>query len=200
MSSRYGGVVNGDDLLDFLKKEALKIISQSDSELRGKMTPLQKEKLAEAVALSACKYGFLKFSKNRNFAFDFQASLSVEGDSGPYLQYTYTRCFSVLKKAKVKGNDFSLKCHKLEKEELALLRAFYQLPEVLIEALNSFDPHFVCQYLLKLAQKYNLFYQKHRIINSKGQERELRLFLTKVTAQILKMGLEILGITVLEKM
>lgn len=92
-------------------------------------------------------------------------------------------------------------------EELALLKHFYQLPEVLITSAENFGPHHLCRYLFDLAQKFNLFYQKHRILepqkNTKTERqksRELRLFLTRVTANILETGLNILGIEVLEKM
>jgi arginyl-tRNA synthetase len=88
--------------------------------------------------------------------------------------------------------------YELNPEEEVLLRTFYRFPEVIVTATNDFAPNLLCQYLFDLAQKFNLFYQKHRIIDSK--QKEFRLFLTAVTAQVLKMGLEILGIEVLERM
>lgn len=89
----------------------------------------------------------------------------------------------------------------LNQEELALLRHFYQLPEVLVTSAENFGPHHLCQYLFELAQKFNLFYQKHRILDpAEEKEKEIRLFLTQVTANILETGLNVLGIEVLEKM
>jgi len=200
MSSRYGGVINADDLLDELAREAKKLIEKSNFDLRGKMSSQEKENLAEAVALSAAKYGFLKYSREKDFAFDMKESLSLGGDSGPYLQYTLTRCFSVLGKARVKSNMLEVENYSWNREEEVLLRTTYQFPEVIIAGVNNFDPHYLCLYLFDLAQKFNLFYQKHRIIQENKDEQSARLFLTAVTAKILEKGLRILGIKVLERM
>lgn len=201
MSSRYGGVINADDLIDELKIRFEKIIDQSDQELRGEMSEQEKKEMTEAVALAALKYGFLKYSRGKDFAFDIDASLSLQGDTGPYLQYTCARAQSVLvkvKNEKLKGK--SLGGYDLNEEEISLLRTFYIFPEILISAAEDFRPHLLCQYLFNLSQKFNLFYQKHRILEPKQGSRDFRLFLTKITASILKTGLELLGIQALEQM
>jgi arginyl-tRNA synthetase len=119
----------------------------------------------------------------------------MEGNSGPYLQYTYARCQSVLKKKSLKPKT---QIQKWNDQELALLREFYKFEEKIIEAAERFSPAVLAEYLLILARKYNEFYAKNRIIGEK--EEEQRLFLTERTSNILKTGLEILGIETIEKM
>jgi len=164
------------------------------------LTKSEKVRIAKAVGIGGIKFNDLKQEPEKDIIFEWENILTLAGYSAPYLQYTYARCASVLAKAGKLNFKRIPSGLKLEKEELSLLRSFYQFSEVILIAANNFAPHLLAQYLFDLAQKYNLFYQKHRIINSKGKEKELRLLLTKVTSQILKMGLEILGITVLEKM
>jgi len=97
MSSRYGGVVNANDLLDNVKKEAKKIMQSAQ---KVKAPKSDQDTISEKVALSALKYGFLKYSRTKDFAFDIKESLAIQGNSGPYLQYTYARCHSILTKVK----------------------------------------------------------------------------------------------------
>ena len=123
--------------------------------------------------------------------------MSMEGNSGPYLQYTYARCRSVLAKAKT-NYELRITNYEFNEEEKALLRYFYQYSEKIVEAADRFSPAVLAEYLLILARKYNEFYGKHRIIGEAHEEQ--RLFLTKVTAKIIKDGLTILGIKILEKM
>ncbi|MFH1561412.1 MAG: arginine--tRNA ligase [Patescibacteria group bacterium] len=186
MSSRTGVILKVDGLLDEIKK-LLEV--KIDSEVKSRM---EREKIAEIETIAAVKYANLKTDPKLNVAFDINESVSLHGNSGPYLQYTYARCFSVLLQAKVKPE---LKGENWNEEEMALLRTFYRFSEVILLSAEEFSPHFLCQYLFELAQKYNLFYQKHKILGDPN-----RLFLTQVTANVLKIGLDLLGIEVLEKM
>lgn len=157
----------------------------------GKLT--ENKRIARAVGIGGVKFNDLKQEPGRDIIFDWNKILTLEGYSAPYLQYTYARCSSVLKKRKIK--DLKLAASNLFPEELALLRIFYQFPEIILAAAGNFAPHLLAQYLFVLAQKFNLFYQKRRILGS-----QQRLFLTAVTARILKKGLQILNIEALEKM
>jgi len=125
--------------------------------------------------------------------------MSMEGNSGPYLQYTYARCKSVINKSSISNRQpLNGDMYDFNNDEMALLRYFYQFEEKIIEAAERFSPAIIAEYLLILSRKYNEFYAKNRIIGE--SEEKQRLFLTITTANILKKGLFLLGIETLEKM
>lgn len=196
MSSRAGALIEINWLLDEVKKEIFKILRENKA-----LSKTEKEKIAEMVAVGAVKYSILKFSPETEIQFDIKESISLEGDSGPYLQYTYARCRSVLKKIKTKDHPLSEKMPQLESEELALLRTVYKFPEIVQKAGESFAPNLICNFLFDLAQKYNLFYNKQPILKAEREElKDFRLALTTATAQVIKNGLNLLGIEAPERM
>jgi arginyl-tRNA synthetase len=200
MSSRSGVVVLGEWLLNEAEKEIAKILSQS-----AKKSPLRRPAdeagIARKAAVAAVKYAFLKVGTKQEIAFDLKESVNFEGDSGPYLQYTYARCKSVIRKAQnTEGKSGELwKLGEyggtLNTEEKAVARLIMQFPEVVEDAAYHFTPNTICTYLFHLAQAFNLFYAKHVIL---GQP--LRMSLTAASAQVLKNGLYLLGIETLEEM
>lgn len=206
MSSREGKVILGEWLLDEAKKKIKKIMDQTKT-LRHSDSG-QVEKISEKAAVGAVKYSLLKINPRMDIAFDLEESISFEGSSGPYLQYTYARCRSVLRKATrhLGGVPTNVEdsCEVEETrpnpEELSLLRTFYRFPEVVLKAAGDFSPNTICAFLYDLSQKYNTFYNKCSILKSEEKKRDLRLLLTSACAQILKNGLYLLGIGVLEKM
>lgn len=201
MATRKGDVVMADEILEELKNRALEIIKNSNQELRGCFSAQQMETLAEKVALGALKYSLLKFARETTIYFDIDESLALEGNSGPYLQYTYARIQSVLRKSKIpnlKSKVPTLKSEflKLNSEENGLLRTIYKFPEIILESARDFAPNLVCNYLYDLAQRFNLFYNKWPILNPpEGEEKRVfRLILAIAVGQIIKNGLELLGI------
>ena len=188
MSSRSGNIVAGEWLLNEAKKRIKEQFKDMD------------EKTLERVTVGAVKYSMLKFSRTSDILFSFEESISFSGNSGPYLQYTFARTQSVL--AKVKNEKLKVKSSnqnsKLEKEEELLLRLLVHFPEVVEEAEENFAPNLLCNYLFELSQKFNNFYQKHKILQSENQE--FRLQLTSAVGQVLKTGLYLLGIESPEKM
>lgn len=193
MASREGKVVLGNWLIDEAKKKIVKKYKT-------------KEEVAEQIAVGAVKYSFLKHSLMQEIAFDFDESISLEGNSGPYLQYTYARTQSVLKKSRspvARSNRSADKrkyrtTDKLNKEEELLMRSIAQYYGVTIDAGKNYSPNTLCNYLFELAQKYNHLYNSHKIIGS--DEEDFRIALTKATGIILKNGLDLLGIQAPEKM
>ena len=152
-----------------------------------------------------------------NAAFDLEKSVSLNGDSGPYLQYTYARTRSVLAKSQncglVEPGSFQPQLEpgsrKLEPEELLLLRTLYKFPEIVEAAAQNYAPNLICTFLFDLAQKFNLFYDKWPILNpeagrskqaSSADVRNFRLALTAAVGQVIKNGLDLLGIKVVNKM
>lgn len=188
MSSRTGDVVTADWLIEEAKKR-IYIILESNKTNYSKE---EKEDIAQKAAVAAIKYSMLRVNAISDISFDLEASVSFEGDSGPYLQYTYARAKSVLRKAE-KGIDHT--SLTLDPEARALARSVAQFPDVVAEAAGSFAPNTICTYLFHLAQEFNLFYATCPIIGS-----NTRLALTAATAQVIKNGLYLLGIEVMEKM
>ncbi|MFH1840986.1 MAG: arginine--tRNA ligase [Candidatus Shapirobacteria bacterium] len=191
MSSRTGVILKVDDLIEGVKK-AIRLLIKNE-ELKGEA----KEILAEKIAIGAIKYSILATDPTQNALFDLQKSISLEGNSGPYLQYTYARCQSVLAKSgqSIVGAQFIAPATQ---EELSLLRTLYRFPEAVGEATVNFAPNLICNYLYDLAQKFNTFYNKHRVIGS--DQQEFRLALTAATGQVLRNGLTLLGIIAPERM
>lgn len=189
MSSRLGDVIAANWLLN----EAVKKVHEAFPEMDGPT--------AEVIGAGAVKYSMLKFAIPSDIHFSFDESISLEGNSGPYLQYTYVRTRSVLEKANYESgimNDEIGGSLNLEKEEDELLRFLTQFPYIVEQAAQEFAPNLLCNYLFELSQKFNLFYQKQKIIGS--EQEEFRLQLTKSVGQILQNGLGILGISTVEKM
>jgi arginyl-tRNA synthetase len=206
MSSRAGNVISADWLMDEMVKKAGEIIDKSET---GRdLSEEEKGKISELVGLGAIKYGFLKLARETDINFDIKESLSLEGNSGPYLQYTYARTQSVLTKSKEEdgktaGVFDNLMNQEFNNEEFSVIRALYRFPEIISMSTKNYSPNLLCNFLYDLAQKFNLFYNKHGILEQRTKNRkqsEYRLFLTSATGQILKNGLNLLGIEAPQKM
>jgi arginyl-tRNA synthetase len=193
MSSRTGQVVTGESLIEDVRQEIRKKMEETG---RGKEIE-NIDSVVTKVAVGAIKYSMLKQSPGKDISFDFETSLSFEGDSGPYLQYAYARSMSVLEKAGKTKTEFE-KDSSLEPEEKNLLRWVYRFPEMVGVAGNNLAPNLICSYLIELSSRFNLFYTNCKIV---GTDKEsFRLTLTKVMAQVLSNGLWLLGIETVDKM
>jgi len=180
MSSREGNVYSATDLIEDVRKAV-------------------KEQFAEAkpdnkTDMAALKYEFLKHRLGSDISFDVKQSVSLEGNSGPYLQYAHARACSILNKGQTAEDKAQ---EGLDPSERTLARKISEYPEVIDKAANELMPHHICTYLYELAQSFNSFYEKARII---GDEREaVRLQLVKSYAAVLKNGLELLNIVAPEQ-
>lgn len=191
MSSRKGNIVQADDLIDQVKQEI--------RDQFGKTIVPSEEKITEMVAIGAIKFSLLKFAIASDITFDIKQSISLQGDSGPYLQYTYARTQSVLSNAKGDKKEDSVgKKLVISDTERDVLRQIEYFEGVVEGAASNLAPNELCNYLLNLAKAFNLFYQTHPIIKSK--EQVLRLALTKKVGEILKLGLYLLGIEAPDRM
>lgn len=195
MSSRTGQVVLGEWLLDEAKQSIRDIIKQSKSEY----TKAEQEEIAEKGAVAAVKYAFLRVGTDQEISFDIKESVSFDGDSGPYLLYTYARCKSVLRKAQGTTSEVEGALHLggvlLNTEERMLARHIGFFPEIVEETARTLSPNMLCTYLFRLAALCNTMYQAHVIA---GNER--RVALTAAAAQTLHNGLYLLGIETVERM
>ncbi len=197
LSTRKGKIIHLESVLQEAIDKAKKIINESET---GKDLPdKEKEKIAQTVGIGAVKYNDLSQHYTKNIVFSWDKILNLKGNSGPYLQYTFTRCKSVLRKSKTKINFKNIKDFNLEEKDI--LRTIYRFPEIVQEAADKFSPNLICNFAFDLAQKYNLFYQKHSIIKAETDNLKMfRLGLTAAVAQVLENSLSLLGISVPEKM
>jgi arginyl-tRNA synthetase len=194
MSSRTGDIVTVDGLLDLVKEKVQELITE------GRIESDRKAEVAEQITLGAVKHSVLKVNTGQDAAFDINRSVSLEGDIGPYLQYSYARTQSVLRKSGISNAKYQMSNVKLEPEELQLLRLLSRFDEVVMDAAERYAPNTLATYLYDLASAFNLFYQKQPILKAEGEMRTFRLGLTEGVGKILSKGLDLLGIKAPEKM
>ncbi|GMU74439.1 MAG: arginine--tRNA ligase [Candidatus Campbellbacteria bacterium] len=183
MSSRTGNVITGESLIaDMIARAKEKVSERGVSDA---------DKIAQDVAVGAIKYMVLKQNLGKNIVFDAEKSLSFEGDSGPYLQYTYTRANSILEKARAEGIAPST-----EKEVAIsdLERLCERFPEVVRGALEGRAPSDIVQYLISLSSEFNAWYATGRIVDAQDAESPYKVALTAAVAAILTSGLQMTGI------
>ncbi|MBI4779322.1 arginine--tRNA ligase [Candidatus Falkowbacteria bacterium] len=200
MSSRLGNVVLGEWLLGEAKKEVLEIMKSA----RGLKN---KAEVADKVSLAAVKYSILKNGPDKDIAFDLKESVSFNGSSGPYLQYTVARINSITRKSQIpnpksqKNSKFKIQDLKLEDaKEQGLIVKLARYPEVLAVAGKNYDPSEIAKYLFELAQEFNDYYHSVRILKAKTDISLARLSLIMAVKQALENGLGLLGIETVEKM
>ncbi len=191
MSSRKGNVITGESLLSEVEKLVLERIKDRE------FSEEERKKVAAVVAVGAIKYSILKQTTGSDIIYDFEKSISFEGDSGPYLQYSYARAVSVLNKA---GVGMELPQLGVELPQPGILeRLLVRFPEVVERSLQEYAPHYIATYLIELAGAFNSFYAQNKILDA-GDKTPYRLALTKALSIVLKNGLWLLGIEAPEKM
>lgn len=191
MSSREGNVITGESLIGDVEKLVQEKIKDRD------LTEDEKKSIMEDVAVGAIKYSILKQSPGKDIVFDFEKSLSFEGDSGPYLQYSHARACSVLRKAEEEKISADL-----SKPEGAtdLEKLLVRFPDVVQKALKEYAPQYVTTYLIQLASAFNSYYADHQIVNKSEESSGYRVALTQSFKIVMKNGLYLLGIRAPEKM
>lgn len=193
MSSRSGNVVSAESMLDQLRSAALERLAVRDPEV-GSL-----EEIADAVAVGAFKFSILKQSVGSDVLFDEDRALSLEGASGPYLQYTYARLCSITRKADHEGNagDVSL---LTEPEARSVIRVLVHFPDVVEDAAVRRAPNHAAEYLLHFAERVNAMYEALPVLQAESEVRDARLLLVRAAAIILRNGLALLGIKAPERM
>ncbi|MBI2054144.1 MAG: arginine--tRNA ligase, partial [Candidatus Staskawiczbacteria bacterium] len=192
MSSRTGNVITGESLIEKVEQLVKEKIKDRDF--------LQKEKseISKAVAVGALKYSILKQSIGSDIVYNFEKSISFEGDSGPYLQYSFARAISVLKKAKEQNIKPSLK--KTPNEAGLLEKLMYYFPEVAENTSIERQPNHMAMYLTELAGIFNGYYAKTRIIDKEDEFSPYKAAITNAFTIIMKNGMRLLAIEAPEKM
>lgn len=182
MSSRKGNILKASDILDAAKTASIELSGQEDHN----------------VVLAAVKYAFLKNRIGGDIVYDPKESVSMEGNSGPYLQYAHARARSILKKVDTVTEDQPINIENLEDGERSLVRKITEYPEVVDKAVADLMPHHITTYLYELAQSFNRFYEHNRVIGENRQSQ--RLALVNKYADTLKIGLGVLEIPTPDRM
>lgn len=185
MSTRKGDVVL---LEDFLKDA----ITKAKKELTKRKTKGDPEK----VGIGAVKYAILKNANNKTINFNLEDALKFEGDTGPYLLYSYARANSILKKVKTKNDSY--KVSDLEEKEIELIKKIAEFPQIIKNSYDNLNPSVIANYSYQLAQIFNEFYHACPVIGSETQN--FRIFIVESFKQVLKNSLNLLGIEVLDRM
>lgn len=214
MSTRKGNVIWLEDVLTEAEKRAFSLTTEgamginSDNiekrmneknNYQHTLTSQEAKDVAEKVGIGSLKWNDLKRSSAQDIVFDWDDILNMQGNSGPYMQYTYARCMSILEKAQQKKLNLNT-IVEISQEEEYLMREMIKYGEIVQKAAEQYSPNILCNYLFELAQQFNLFYQKHQILKSDEDLKQYRLLLTKSVAYILKHGLHLLGIKIVQKM
>lgn len=196
MSSRTGDVITAESLIQQTKEKI-----QTKQTDKHAFTAEEAEQVREQIAIGAIKYSILRQSPGKDIIFDFEKSLAVEGDSGPYLQYTYARLRGILEKAQYDTEKDANVALLTEPTEIQLLKYFIRFPDVVAASAAAIAPQHIATYLQHLAGLVNGFYENVQIIGDENADRvQARLVLVDFASQLLKHGLDILGIPAPEKM
>jgi arginyl-tRNA synthetase len=190
MKSREGTVVDADTLADDMQKIAKEEIIKRDATIFD----TDADKRAEEIGMAAIKFFILKYDALKDFIYNPKESISFDGETGPYVQYTHARISSVLRKydKKVNSNvDFSLLNTEEDKKILRLLEEF---PETIEKSAEHYKPSMITRHLLDLSQAFNEYYHKHKIIQEDAELEKARLLLIYCVKQVLETGLNLLGI------
>ena len=180
MSSRLGNVTRALDVIDIVREKVRMLIND--------------ESLIEQVTLGAIKYAFARYKLGGDIAFDVEETVSLQGNSGPYLQYAHARAHSILEKVTVELQPLT----DIQAEDRALVRKLGEYSDVVTLAIRNLEPHHICHYLFELAQEFNRYYEKNQVVGSATEGH--RASLVNIYADTLRAGLTMLGIHAPERM
>ena len=199
MKSREGTVVDADDLMEQMIKDA-KEISKDKVNTLPDITEAEANEIARKVGLGALKYFILKVDPRKNMLFNPEESIDFNGNTGPFIQYTYARIQSVLRKGRPTSSPSLIgrgvnSTDTLNDKEVALIQRLTDYPATVKQAGEEFSPAVLCNYAYALAQEFNSFYHDYSILNEADeQKKNLRLLLSTEVAKVLKHAMALLGI------
>ena len=196
MKSREGTVVDADDLIDTMVSGA----AEMSADRLGEMSKEEAAEVARMVGLGALKYFLLKVDPKKNMLFNPKESIDFNGNTGPFIQYTYARINSVIRKAGDFNPEATPKAEPNQKES-TLVQKVADFPSVVAEAGRNYSPAVIANYAYDLAKEYNQFYHDYSILREENKEvRDLRLLISYVVARTLKSAMALLGIEMPERM
>ncbi|MBO4518925.1 MAG: arginine--tRNA ligase [Paludibacteraceae bacterium] len=203
MKSREGTVVDADDLMDKMVEDAREISKDKVNTLQG-ITEAEANEIARKVGLGALKYFILKVDPRKNMLFNPAESIDFNGNTGPFIQYTYARIQSVLRKSKEERGNLEVildNTRGLDLKELVLIQRLTEFPSIVRTAGDEFSPAVICNYAYALACDFNSFYHDLSILNEPDEQKKaLRLLLSANVAKVLKSAMSLLGIEMPDRM
>ncbi len=199
MKSREGTVVDADDLMDAMVREAKEIARDKVNTLPD-ITEAEADEIARKVGMGALKYFILKVDPRKNMLFNPDESIDFNGNTGPFIQYTYARIQSVLRKAGARDLDISTS-RDLEEKELTLIQRLTEYPAAVRQAGEDFSPAQIAAYAYNVACDFNSFYHDYSILNEEDPaKRSLRIVLSDCVARVIGSAMSLLGIEMPERM
>ena len=199
MKSREGTVVDADDLMDQMYDTAKQMTEELGKS--EEMDEKESSRLYSVISLAALKYFILKVDPKKTMLFNPRESIDFNGNTGPFIQYTYARIKSVLRKSQTDLPVVASFNQALEPKEIELIKQINLYPDVINEGANALSPSLIASYAYDLAKEYNQFYHELSILKETNDEKRLfRLALSSLTARVLSDALSILGIEVPERM
>ena len=197
MKSREGTVVDADELMEEMHQEAVKKTTEL-GKLEG-YTEIEKQQVNELIGLGALKYFILKVDPKKRILFDPNESIEFNGNTGPFIQYTYARTCSVLRKAS--HEPIEIKHKNLNEAELKLIILLSTYEDIIEKSAKDLNPALIANYIYEVSKEYNSFYQNNRILDADiEEEQQIRLAITQWTGNVIKDGLQLLGIGAPERM
>lgn len=195
MSTREGNIIKLEELLNEAISRAKEIIEQKNPDLENK------EEVAKKVGIGAVIFNDMSASRIKDEVFDWNTILNFQGETGPYIQYTYVRTKSVLEKAGYLPKIENVKIDNLSDEySMTILKLIYNFEDILIQVTDKNEPSMLARYLIELAKAYSSFYNENKIIVDDKDVQDARVYLTYAVSQVLKQGANLLGIEMPEKM
>ena len=199
MKSREGKVVDADDLIEEMTSTA-KSISQELGKLEG-YNDDEKNKLYKMIGLGALKYYILKVDPKKRILFDPKESVDFQGNTGPFIQYTYARIQSILRKGKKESKDLNLSTYEFNSKEKALIKILNQFPELVQQAADQYSPALIANYVYDLVKEFNSFYQNVSILGADEEYQiEFRVELARLVGEVIQKSFKVLGIEVPNQM
>lgn len=197
-STRKGNVIRLEQLLDEGKKRAYDIVQEKNPNLSEE----EKDQIAEVVGVGAIKYADLSQNRQSPIIFEWDKILTFEGNTAPYLQYSYARIQSILRKAESEGKniDYDKEIKIEDKLERTLADHIAAFPMAVLKASETFKPNIIADYLFELSKKFNSFYNSCPILNQEDKILYSRALIAKITGETIKDGLSLLGIRTLDRM
>lgn len=195
MSTRRGNFISADELIEKVKEEAWKIISSRE------MDEEEKRRIANAVAVGAIRFDFIKIAPEKHMTFDWSKALDFERQTASYIQYSHARACSILRKAVEDGMpELDFKGELCTSRERKLVMLLSKMPYMVKKVVEELRPNIFAEYLLGVAGAFNDFYRDHPVLKAEAEVRMHRLAIVDATRIVLRNGLELLGIEPLERM
>ena len=203
MKSREGTVVDADDLIQTMIDDASQMSADKVNKLED-ITPEEAREIARIVGMGALKYFILKVDARKNMLFNPEESIDFNGNTGPFIQYTYARIRSILRKAKAQGIDVPAQLPttaELSDKEIALIQHLNDFAQTVRQAGSDYNPSCIANYCYDLVKEYNQFYHDFSVLKEEDKAKQVvRLALSEAVSKVVRNGLGLLGIEVPERM